>query len=421
MTSDRDDTTLPGGRCPPIQWAVPTPASADTAQGAVARFASLAVGSGGRRFVVGNDIMFFDAPSVPAAPLAAWDERGQSIGRPAGPFSFILPRAAVDASGRLHLLWGEPAEAPRSRPAYEWPLQAVQVWTASYTPDGGWSVAEKLYQGEPIGWEFATLSDPSTTGSSEIVVAASRKATALGGGVLLARFDGLRWATSEVPFPWPLAGPLYPSAVVRVRRLFLAFISADPDADSDVNSVWLRASADGGASWEAPRLVSRSGSTPALDVHVLAGPNDELRFVWLQNVTVERGPGAPAVVRQMLSRDAGAAWLPPSDLGGAGPRGRVRAAVDRCGRTHVLFEDISRGADASRLAHAVWDGRWSAQTALFPSLLAFDPDLRVERAATGERLVLAFVGRPADAAWRASLQTLLSATSADPAQPAPSE
>src|SRR5438552_134892 len=118
----------------------------------VARSPAL-VADGSGLYVVGNDLPPNDQPVRIGATLTAWRVGRGSIGAPPGDFVFYSPKAALDAKGRLHVLWGEPATHGDTVPPYQWLLLGMSsIWTSVYEPDHGWSVPTRLYSGA-IDWQ----------------------------------------------------------------------------------------------------------------------------------------------------------------------------------------------------------------------------------------------------------------------------
>jgi hypothetical protein len=70
---------------------------------------------------------------------------GHDIGMPPGARFFLVPKAAVDAGGRLQVFWGEPmdtiAERHPERPLWS---SVGSVWHASYDAALGWSPARPV-------------------------------------------------------------------------------------------------------------------------------------------------------------------------------------------------------------------------------------------------------------------------------------
>jgi hypothetical protein len=82
-------------------------------------------------------------------PISVATLQGDDVGRPVGQFLFFNPQLSVDASDRLHLLWGEPADAKTPVTAQDWSHQAItSIWTAVHQGGTTWSAPRKVYSGE---------------------------------------------------------------------------------------------------------------------------------------------------------------------------------------------------------------------------------------------------------------------------------
>jgi hypothetical protein len=385
--------------CPPVQWTDPTSVSSDLAETAVARFPSVGV-FGSKRFILGNDVRDVADSMVPAGPFVAWNESGESIGRPSGSFNFVFPRAFVANDGSLHMVWGEPAGGARDIHWQEWPPRAiVRVWTAAYSA-GGWGDPSLLYEGPELDWEGASIADRSN-GSDLLAVVAGPSWRSVAREVMRFSFDGDRWSGTAIGVTGTVGGILSPAYAARGNRHYLAFLGGGPQS-GDVNSVWLQSSNDSGVTWEAPHLVSRSGAAGAYEVKALIGPRNDLRLVWLQAVSGTAATSRPSIVRHRISSDHGANWSPPQDAGPPAWRAHLRAAVDQCARTHVLYADFSEGPELAKVAFRSLDGDWTVGQPLFPDIIVSNAaDFRANSTA----LHAVVLGRPRNSVTSSALQT----------------
>lgn len=372
--------------CTPSAWSRPLSVAPSGQEQRVAGDPRLALG---RRhsYVVGVNIQTFGADPVPHNPLTAWEIGGRDIGRPTGQFAFLYPRGAVDARDRLHLFWGEPRVLGSNLTASAWAgLVAAAIWTATYDAASGWSTPYQVpLEADLLRWRWTGVADNLGDAALEqgIGLSAMRPASSL--PYLSLGRDG-SWRRTTLP-----AVGAYTSVATDRDRIVVAYAAADSawatspsnPTHEDANSVFVRSSADGGATWSPPVLVQRGGTTPAHEVKVLLGKQGEVHLLWIQATP------AGAAIRQVVSRD-GARWPTPDDLLAPGMR-NMRAVIDACGRVQLVIEDWRGGAYRTQLVAATWDRGWSAPVKLFPDLEAVTPDLRTS--SEGDP-VLAFVGRP---------------------------
>jgi len=374
----------------------------------VARFPSLA-SSGQRDFIVGNDIMLFDGSMVPASPLFAAAIGERSLGKPDGRFHFIRPKAFADASGRLHVVWGEPTAAPEAISTLDWPPEPITaLWTAAYEDSKGWTRLERLILRSAISWGDAS-SHQSRPSRSEGFGERSRvqwmlAVPTVGGSldqpILILWLDRNGWHTSSVSTQGS-GNALYPSVTISDTEVTLAYIAANVGASHDQNSVFVRRSTDSGEHWGPAKLVSLSGTHPAFEAQLLHGGGATVHLIWLQQDATDD----VSVLRHVISLDRGETWSSPTDLGPPAKRQSLRGVVDACQTLHVVVENLNSGADARGLEYASWRGSWSTMSRPFPSLVSVGPDLRL--GVSGMPLV-AFLARPRSAPAASPMITLIS-------------
>jgi hypothetical protein len=356
-------TTLAGG-CVGGSWSDPSPvpaaASGDTA---LVRYPTIAAGIGGG-YVVGNNVRTAARPLSRKRLLQIWSFANEPVPPPAGDFTFMFPRGVVGPSGELTVFWGEPRADLRSTDSVRWmPLLAYgteSVWSATFTPGAGWDTPIKLHQGG-VEWNKQLVDRPIVMGGSAVVAVA--KSANVDGGILV--LAARRGVGSSRELPTGLASQ--PSIAELDGTAYVAYIAAYQGNRPDENSVFLIATRDGGVSWSAPTLVSRSGSRPANDVRLRAGPDGRLHLIWRQSVE-----GGRSALRHVSSVDGGATWSTPDDLAPAAGLSLPRAAIDRCARLNVVYEN---GRASGSLDHVSWDGAWSRVERPFPDMATFDADL----------------------------------------------
>ena len=357
---------------------------------AVARFPSIAATTD-PVYVVGNDIAFFGPDLVQDNPLVVLELGGHRLSAPPGAFRFAFPRAIADEGNRLHLLWAEPSDASLPVSSAGWLQQKLaNVWTATYTAGRGWSQPRTIYQGSRLGWRNAVV------GTGDITAPPKWALSVVDLGhpgqrqviVLFHVEDGQMVAT----VPDETGKAVQSSVASAGTDVFLGFISPIPrevigPVGSDVNSVYLKVSHDGGRSWNAAMLVSRSGEFPAHGLRTLLSPDGSIHLVWRQ--TLARDEGA---IRHVTSADGGRTWSQPDDLLLAPKASGLRAVADPCGRVHVVFEHWEAQTGEAHVDYATWRDGWSAIEHLFPALSVTGTALH---GAPNGKLLLAFLARPA--------------------------
>lgn len=364
-----------GGACAYAGWSAPQPLTGFPA-GSIARSSSLAVRAG-RGYLVGNDILLYDSLPSPSAPLIAVTRDGKDIGRPAGNFLFMSPRALLGADGTLHMLWTEPGSwRPTVRADWTGTLMNTgSLWHATYMPKQGWDPAGRVYAASQVWFDVGTgdiTLDPAG-GLQALLGDDSTRAL-----MHLTR-NGNTWRAGPIP---GIGLPVYSSiAVDSAGRVYVAYVAPDRSVQRDANSVFFVQSPDGGRTWLPPRLISRSGNAQATRIHALATPGGTVHLVWAQNVS---GGIVPEVIRHVVSRDAGGTWSAAEDIDVPDGLGSTQAALDLCGAVHVtheaVVEDETGQEERGRIWYARWDGAWSALEQPFGELnsteaaLAADPD-----------------------------------------------
>lgn len=352
--------------CQPREWTSPAPLltpSSPTRR--VARSASIA-GDTGNLYVVGNDVLFWDQPVKVGEALTAWRVGHGSIGAPARDLVFASPKAVLDTTGRLHVLWGEPATKVKEIAPYKWaPLGISSIWWATYDPRRGWSQPARIYSG-PVAWSDATIGTVSSEANDKGLVVAPIER----GGVLLLELHNGKWDVTPIVRN---IEPVYASVVALAERRLLALVAADtPEQDSpggtfyDVNSVLLHSEVRRGV-WRPWKRIQRSGEHPAYELAVLQDSRGRVHLVWRQSVRENY-----FVIRHVQSDDNGDSWTEPSDLTPGGTFQKLRAIVDACGALHVVYEDWSEGPDAIRIGYAIREAEWSSPRLLHPGYVVAD-------------------------------------------------
>lgn len=343
-----------------------------------------------------------DSP-LPSNPLIVQELGGASLGRPTGAFRFSHPLPLVDGRDRLHIVWGEPPGGAGPVTFQEWFFQEKvgALWTAMYEHGRGWSVPRKLFEDSTqyIRWDERVHSSVAG-GRWMLAVPADARESGPGAVVTIGFADDT--LTAEM-VRWPYGGLVYSSVAAVGNKVFLGIVTgwapptpaptagAPSRITTDVNSVLLLASSDGGNTWRPPMLVSRSGQFPAYAVTVFASPDGRVHLLWLQELG-----NARRVLRHVVSTDDGSSWSAPEDL--VAPPGEPEspvAVVDACGTLHVIFQLRDHATQRAQLAYAAWRDHWTPVERLLDALVTTGaPSLSL---APDGRLLLAFLARPADA------------------------
>ncbi|HET7551322.1 MAG TPA: sialidase family protein [Gemmatimonadaceae bacterium] len=102
--------------------------------------------------------------------------------------------------------------------------------------------------------------------------------------------------------------------------------------------MFVRVSDDGGATWGAAQKAGESAETYAQEPHVLVDPHNRVHVVWSEG----GGWGPRVALWHAVSRSADLAEAGVSWTSSAMPLHdrltRTKAAIDRCGTVHVVFE-----------------------------------------------------------------------------------
>lgn len=387
-------TSSPGISCPGPTWSKPVPMSADDAP--PARFPAIGI-SGRKTFVLGTALGPTGFSESPTSPLIAREVGGGDIGQPAGEFGFLFPVAGTDAEGRLQVVWGESDGSEQSRRARAAGLPRVHsLWSAAFDPRSrAWSPATRLFAASlfPLAWLFRQEAiRPGSGGALTLYtllplpdngedIRAGRTASTL----LRLHHHAERWSVERSFLP---GKALTASAADVAGRTVVAYIgpSTRSGVDNSVHVVW---SDDERRSWGPAMTISAAAlDAPADAIRLLHGDDGTLHLLWRQALA---SSPAGVVIRHVTSSDRGSHWSSPDDLVPLHRSGGEVHLVDGCGTVHTVFETV--GPDAiPHLAHAAWNGRWSAleplflDSASFDAALALAPDGRVIMTFTGFRL-----------------------------------
>jgi len=379
--------------CAAGRWSDPRLVRMPVGADRIARFPNIAVARLAT-YIVGTNIRSFDGKTVPPSPLTVATLSGDTVPPPVGDFTFVMPTAVIDDQGALHILWAEPLGGYQRLASDMWPPHRLgSIWTARYRSSTGWSTPEKLFDdGKQLLWEPGSVSDGAMAGvarrwdsstSHDIGIAFATFTGEYRQPVRLLRLRSQQWLVDSVANT-ALGGAAQASYGANGSGEYVAYLGIDPSAQADVNSVLFQRSADSGKTWSSPRVVSRSGSTPAHDLQLVSGADGLLHLVWFQTVS-----GQNVLLRHAQSRDGGTTWSAVDDDATSSPRMRLRAVADACGALHVVYEDWSEGPAYIRIAYRTWKNGWSHTEYPFAGWFGQTPALSVS--VTG-RPLMAFLG-----------------------------
>jgi hypothetical protein len=380
--------------CEDYSWKDPIViGTTSTPTSSTVRFSEVA-SRAGRTFVVGNSVPSAGAANATSA-LVIKEISGRTLAPPAGDFLFAFPRAGIDGTGRLHLVWGEPLPDDRPRSLAEWGLQDVRsVWTASTDPaTGEWSTPQRLLETRvfPLAWSQLVQGlgalGPASLGTAVLVPMtdpADRDGRDISSTVAVLQLDHGRWVSKLVPLPGRAASAAVWSDGTTSVLVYVG--SASPRAAD--NTVVVMRSIDGGRSWSLPTIIGDSPRGVPIDALAIAASPKTLHVLWKQS-----NQGGKRVMRHRASDDWGATWTESSDLPVPSRSGGESVTVDGCGNVHLVFGAI--GEDRLlELRHAVFAKSWTPPALLFPSLVTYGAHLSHGQ---DGRVWLSFIGIPRDA------------------------
>ncbi len=254
------------------------------------------------------------------------------------------PSAAIDASGRLHVVWsggvsGEIyyswASADKAFTSKEWsparrlplPRQAGLWPNLVIEPNGRFSVAYAIPYNEQRGIYLIQSVDGGLTWSEPVPV-----------------FDGAAAGWEGVAQP-----KLGYTADGQLHLLWMRLPL--PETRGPLGLFYSR-SADGGKSWSSPESLADS---PAGSYDLVSFGLNTLHRFW-QEVESER-----LIIKHQVSYNSGAAWGEVSILSNAGGQsGPVSLSVDPAGQVHV-FQAQQVEKRSISVIHWLWDGEgWRA-------------------------------------------------------------
>jgi hypothetical protein len=379
--SVQGETTSTSHGCNVTSWSIPHSVARDaSARTMVARDASIA-SHGRKAYVAGSDVSVFTHDAVRANPLTVWELSRKNIGRPVGNFFFAYPKALMDDAGRLHLLWAEPTTPPGVITGVQWPPEPLgSVWTAAYDASKGWTAPKRIYAtSAAIAWSPSAAVVGQFGAGAGIGIAVPVLTMPLLKAVFLQLRDS-EWQAAEIDS----AGVAITTASRDGKHVVVGYTAGLRGRARDRNSVFIRRSDDGGATWRSAVLVSQSGNTPAYEPKIFIGGDNTVHLVWKQMLS-----DGSAVLRHQSSRDLGDTWSAPHDVRLTTNASNLTAAIDACGRIHVVYDHWADG-ETGHLDYVIWHDGWSSLEHLFPRWRATGATLH---ATPDGRLLLVFMAQ----------------------------
>ncbi len=266
--------------------------------------------------------------------------RGTVISTPPGMWSISTPRAGLDDSGGLHVLWrvawvpGASADDSRT------------VWTARWRR-GEWSRPHVVLDSlRTVEWLSSRISGVTSVGTTPYIFAPM----VLRDTVFVLRVTETGWQQRAAP----MDGHIYSEiagANNDSRTVFVTYVKQNAIHAGEFDIVANKVT-------QAVRVASFPVGAMIRTRAVLPGA-DRRAVVWLESSLDD-----PAVwhLRLAESTDHGANWHAHASLRVRAGSGILQATSDRAGRVHVLFDGPN--ASPSAPTHAVWDGEGWRQSGL---------------------------------------------------------
>jgi hypothetical protein len=303
------------------------------------------------------------SPTTRPPQLRAVRLDGRRFIRPGGGFWYAYPRAAVDDSGTLHVVWAEPDTTRRhkSTPSRSASPELRSVWHASLR-DGRWSQADRIYEGRRLAWDEAQTSRLIVDARNTMHVAfVSSDSTGTSVIHLSATAASSRhWRSIAVRSQ---AGVSYLDLAVGADgNAAIALVTAVAFPKPRANVLALMRSTDGGITWTEPAVITEPEEEEAIEPHVFFDHDAVLRLEWVQQ------PGASSFVGGTVWHTAVTGSRRHSTSQLALPTDAMtshsQAALDSCGALHLLTIAYPHTGLELRYARLAAGG-WTAWTRPF--------------------------------------------------------
>lgn len=346
----------------------------------------LALGEG-TAYAFGSAAPGAGRPGAAAGPPVIFALPGGVLGSPPGAVGFFDPVMAVDRAGTLHVVWAEGQEGAASDPSTPFAhLSLTRVLHARYQA-GEWGRASVIYRAAKIPWQRPLMSQLVVDRSDQLHLAFAAQRVPGPPSLVHLRTSEEGWRATEWSQPLPAGndrsadGPLIPAtggiyasaAAGPGSRLYLAFLSparftgGAPVPGGDSNSLWLKRSDDGGATWSPPVLVHQSGPRGAYEPRIVSDGADTVHIVWQKDLDDAPGPDA---VWHSISTDGGQKWSEPGEIRAPGqsPFRNLRTTAVPGGELYIAFASVAPGdRQDEQIFYSRWRGSaWSAPRPLRP-------------------------------------------------------
>lgn len=350
------DDTVHRTLCEPTAWEDPVRLTDDPGVVSI-RYPEVAAAAE-RIVIVGQDVRSNDNRPITPDLLRIISIDGSDLGRPAGEWYGMFPRAAFSNEGELHLVWGEPADGavedllwrlqddddllrhPRMNIGA---LRSVALFHARYTEESGWSEPEEIVRTPlPLAWHRdggGIVADAD--GRVHLIVGETARLMHFmwdsnhgwRGGALRHAMGGVYSSITYTPSDGIVA--TYAGAGNQVFALRL---------DGDV--------------WSAPVRLSSSYESIASSMRVFSTDANTVVVAWLAAVAE---PELEMQIEFVTSLDSGRSWSSRAAVDVPIAAQQVRFAADACGTIHVLYTILDETAEPGRVVgqHWVWHGRWN--------------------------------------------------------------
>ncbi|HET7188537.1 MAG TPA: hypothetical protein VFI52_10295 [Gemmatimonadaceae bacterium] len=209
---------------------------------------------------------------------------GAPIEGPRGDFWFAYPRAVVDASGTLHVLWAEPdLPLPTDPRRLDGQVPTLHsVWYATLR-SGSWSRPARVYRNPSLGWDEISTSRLVRDSENGLHLAFSVSDTTSVIYLSAPSAPERRWRSIRIR-QQSSAGYL-DLATGSGQQVAIVFTAGVALPEQRVNVAFLTRSHDGGRTWSEATQVSGPAEEPAIEPHVFIDRLSAVRLVWVQQAT----------------------------------------------------------------------------------------------------------------------------------------
>lgn len=279
-----------------------------------------------------------------------------------------LPRAALDSSGTVHVVW-----ASDDSTVNEVPSTAPTIWYARF--DGRrWTPPVRIASGHRYVWDSFTVTQLVMRNRS-----LSFAVSTMGEGITFFRAVDGQWTSHPVPLPTGFFG--YPGIVVLPKgRIVLVVQGGSARVKNGIggSAVFITRSDDDGVTWSAPLLVSKADGEPAFDHQLLIDSNRRLRVLWFRHEDSLGIPGTQISLTNSSGRvhiaestDDGITWQELAPSAYLPNADGLQAMQLESGTVLVTLADRV----AERILLTSWNGSWQPFASIEAAPNPFHPIL----------------------------------------------